>query len=205
MDITINKETSIDELVNYLKINRHNLTDTIANILRSNFKTVGDIYNISYQELSTIPGIAMSYSTRLATIFIINDYSNSRNSNFIKSLLSCKVVYHTPWPVLKKYGLKEKFHAWLDKLEEKKQIDCSNRFALFVKYLDKLNKKQQNTTSNKQSEEKIIANKQTQQETLSAKQSKQTDDKSFRLIQQLLKIWNDDVEHQVEDIINQSK
>ena len=47
--------------------------------------------------------------------------------------------------------------------------------------------------------------KSTSQETNSTKQSQQPDDKSFRLIQKLLEIWNDDVEKQVEDIINQSR
>ena len=180
MNITINKDTPIEQLIEYLKVNRHNLNDVIANSLRSNFKTIGDIYNVSYQELSTLPEISKIYSARLAMIFIINDYLVSRNSNLVNSLLKNHKNLPARVDILKKSGHFERFKNWTIK------HDSIYSFLSFVKYLDELNQ-------------------QSIQETNVTKQPQQTDDKSFRLIQKLLEIWNDDVEQQVEDIINQSR
>lgn len=184
MNITINKDTPIEQLIEYLKVNRQNINDCIANSLLSNFKTVGDIYNLKYQELSTLPDISKGYSSRLATIFIINDYSNSRHSNLVSSLSNCYTA-HPNHRVLEQSVYYENFKYWLEHQDYKTDSE-RYRFSTFVEFLDELNQ-------------------QSKQETNVNKPSEQPDDKSFRLIQKLLEIWNDDVEQQVEDIINRSR
>lgn len=192
MNITINKDTPIEQLIEYLKVNQR-LTDIIANSLRLNFKTIGDIYNVSYKDLMQLPGISYKYPLRLAINFLVKDYINFKNCTLLISLveytnseiLHWHGILHSISPTL----LKE-YEIWsTQNYNEYIKRHCSSidlRLSSFVEFLDELNQ-------------------QSIQETSTTKQPQQTDDKSFRLIQKLLEIWNDDVEQQVEDIINQSR
>ena len=172
MNITINKDTSIEQLIQYLKVNRHNLNDVIANSLRSNFKTIGDIYNVSYQELSTLTKITDKYIFHLATIFIINDYEFCNDTPLYSSIRNKNIDQK----FISKWEHYDKFIKWYKEfyteiLEKEPQCPSFRFLSMFIYGL--------------------------------TRQSKE--EKASRLFQQLLEIWNDDVEQQVEDIINQSR